>query len=131
VAVDERRVVGEQDHLLRARAGAEHIEHLCIGERHVEERVGIDVARDVAICRRDPDDDDRAARPAQELDRLGQRAIRQPARQDRGARCQLYEARLQLGDRGHRGDRVAERLERAACQCREHRFVGDHDDVHA
>jgi hypothetical protein len=133
VAVDQRRVVGEQDQLARAGGRAEHVEHLGVAERHQQEAVGVDLARQPAIGGLDADHHggDRLAGLAQQLDRGGERAIGQPARQQHRARRELGEPALELGDRGDLGDGEPERLERPPRDLGEHRLVADQHDVHS
>ena len=127
VAVDHRRVVDEQDQLLRAGGRADDVEHLGVGERDLQEAVRVDVARDVAVAG-EPDDD--RGDGSEHRDGVAQRAIRQAARQQHRARRQRRELLLELGDARDADDLVAERLERTTRELGEHRLVADDHDVH-
>jgi hypothetical protein len=134
VAVDERRVVGQEDELARPRAGAEHVEHLAVGERREQEPVGVYRARHLAVARLQPDDHradgDVLELAAQPGDHIRQLRVRQPARQQDGARLHVGQRALELGGAGHHGQRVAERDQRPAEELGQDRIGRDQHHLH-
>jgi hypothetical protein len=134
VAVDQRRVVGQDDEPAATGRGAEHVEHLGVGEGHLEEAIGAGLAGGLAVVGPEADDDrgDREIvdRAADQRDGVGQRRAGQAAGQDDGAGAMRLEPGGELGDRGHHLEAVAERQQRTGEELDQHRVDGDDDDVH-